>query len=365
MNEPIVIIGAGLAGLSLAIDLARRDIQVVVLERSHFPRQKVCGEYISLESKTYLEWLGIDTSAFPIIKRLRLTSLSGREAHVPLEPGGMGISRWYLDSRLAEIAVSYGVDVRFGVNVRAIQGDSVITAEHGTIRGSFVVGAFGRNNPLGSAKRDTSTTYIGVKYHVKSTAPIDVIEMHVFRGGYCGFSKVEDDLYCLCYLADAQPLKDLSGDLERFERLHLFGNPMLKRRFAEVEKMVGPITTSGMSFGTVGKAAAGQVLLGDAMGFIPPITGNGMSLALRSAANLAPELARLYHTGSDIRTFLGLQDKYVREYLNRRIIKGKFLHRLLKQRFLSDFLLFSLLKTFPLAGKLLARQATGKEIIRP
>ena len=71
-QEAIVVIGGGLAGLSLSIQLAKAGYKVVLFEKEKYPFHKVCGEYISLESWNFIEQLGLPLSNMnlPIIKKL-------------------------------------------------------------------------------------------------------------------------------------------------------------------------------------------------------------------------------------------------------------------------------------------------------
>jgi len=58
-NQPVVIAGAGPAGTSLAIRLARLGLPVTLVERYKFPRQKLCGEFISPECLLHFDELGV------------------------------------------------------------------------------------------------------------------------------------------------------------------------------------------------------------------------------------------------------------------------------------------------------------------
>jgi flavin-dependent dehydrogenase len=73
------IIGGGLAGLCLSIQLADRGISVVVFEKNKYPFHKVCGEYISMESRDFLVGLGLDYDALklPVINKLGISSEQG------------------------------------------------------------------------------------------------------------------------------------------------------------------------------------------------------------------------------------------------------------------------------------------------
>ena len=77
----VAIIGGGLGGLSLAIQLARKNFSVILFEKEKYPFHKVCGEYISLESWDFLVSLGLelDKMNLPIIKKLVVTSPNGKK----------------------------------------------------------------------------------------------------------------------------------------------------------------------------------------------------------------------------------------------------------------------------------------------
>jgi flavin-dependent dehydrogenase len=97
----ISIIGGGLAGLTLAIQLADAGISCVLFEKNKYPFHKVCGEYISMESWDFVERLGLDLEKMdlPLIKRLNVSSPSGKLLKHELDLGGFGISRFLLDGK--------------------------------------------------------------------------------------------------------------------------------------------------------------------------------------------------------------------------------------------------------------------------
>ena len=108
----VVIIGGGLAGLTSALDLAKRGKQVAVIEKNTFPQHKVCGEYVSNEVLPYLTQLGVSIplEKLPKISNLRLGTTMGRKLEVGLPLGGFGISRYLLDDILYQAALSASVE---------------------------------------------------------------------------------------------------------------------------------------------------------------------------------------------------------------------------------------------------------------
>ena len=105
------IIGGGLAGLTLAVQLADAGHTVVLFEKEKYPFHKVCGEYISMESYDFLERLGIPLSTMhlPMIKEIKISAPNGDSLSRPLDLGGFGLSRYTLDAALAALAVKKGV----------------------------------------------------------------------------------------------------------------------------------------------------------------------------------------------------------------------------------------------------------------
>ncbi len=109
----IAIIGGGLGGLTLSIQLARQGRSVVLFEKETYPFHKVCGEYVSMESWNFLTRCGINLSALklPKITELHISAPNGKLITQRLGQGGFGVSRHYLDHLLFEEAKRAGVKV--------------------------------------------------------------------------------------------------------------------------------------------------------------------------------------------------------------------------------------------------------------
>src|SRR6185369_3864089 len=118
----VTIIGGGLAGLALSIQLAKAGYLVAVFEKEKYPFHKVCGEYISLESWNFLEEHGIPLSDWnlPIIKKLLISAPNGKILEHDLPLGGFGISRFKLDAALASVAKANGVTLVEEVKVNQV-----------------------------------------------------------------------------------------------------------------------------------------------------------------------------------------------------------------------------------------------------
>lgn len=303
------IIGGGLSGLCLAIQLADHGMAVAVFEKNDFPAHKVCGEYISMESHDFLYSLGLPLKTWnlPSITQLGISSEQGFMLNAPLSLGGFGISRYTLDHELYLLAVKKGVKVFRNCKVQNVNRD---TADHATIetaeglyKARLVCGSYGKYTPaFMRAKKDYTAkqhhkNYIGVKYHIKTDLPHHRIELHNFTDGYCGISKVDKDWYCLCYLSSAENLQKNNNDIARMEKNVLYKNPYLERYFTSSQFVNRqPLVISNIQFSKKQAHSSQVLLLGDAAGAISPLCGNGMSMGMRASKILASEIG-LYVDG--------------------------------------------------------------------
>ena len=181
----VAIVGGGLAGLSLSIQLAKQGHRVIVFEKEEYPFHKVCGEYISLESWDFLISLGLELQQMnlPIITRLQVSATNGKIIQQKLPLGGFGISRYLLDFALVQIARSVGVIVEENMKVNNVifanNKFSIDTTQH-NYSAKVVSGSYGKRSNLDIkwkrkftvAAKNKLNNYIGVKYHIKTVRSI-------------------------------------------------------------------------------------------------------------------------------------------------------------------------------------------------
>ncbi len=300
----MAIVGGGLAGLALAIQLARGPYSVVLFEKEEYPFHRVCGEYISLESWDFLNFLGVDLAAFqvPVIRKLQVSSVSGKLLEQQLPLGGFGISRYLLDATLAGLARQAGVRIEENTRVNDMEYNGneymILTSKQGC-SAKIACGSFGKRSnldirwkrPFSNAVKNKLNNYIGVKYHIQTDFPSDTIALHTFKKGYCGLAKVEGDKYNLCYLTTADNLQKCGNSIEEMEFNILGQNPHLQRIFRESKKIsTTPVTISQISFEKKSHVEQHILMLGDAAGMITPLCGNGMSMALHASKIAAMQI---------------------------------------------------------------------------
>ncbi len=336
---PCGIIGGGLGGLCLAIQLAEKGVEVVLFEKNAYPQHKVCGEYISMESWDFLTGLGVplDGLNLPKINQLGVSSESGFMLESPLALGGFGISRYSLDHYLCALARQKGVVIYENCKVLDVKivDDllSQIMTSQGVFSAKIVCGSFGKYAPnfakLTSENTAQRPNYIGVKYHIKTDLAANRIELHNFKDGYCGMSKVDNDRFCLCYLSKSSNLQASGNDLKAMEAKILHKNPFLKRVFTESEFLFDkPMVISNVYFHPKATYLNGIFMLGDAAGAITPLCGNGMSMAMRASKLLATLLVFYFDGQLEKADLIKQYDRVWQANFRSRIWAGQYLQHL-------------------------------------
>lgn len=345
----VVIIGGGLAGLVSSIELALRGFSVIVIERKHYPFHRVCGEYVSNEVRPYLVGLGLRINELGVkeIQRFCFTSPSGRVLETDLDLGGFGISRYKMDYALYELSQKVGVKFVLGETVENVEFVNeecqVKTNNDHYFQAKVVLGSFGKNSKMDKVlDRDFThkkSPYVGIKYHIRTNFPQDLIALHNFQDGYCGISAIEGDRYCLCYLTTRDNLRQ-HGSIAEMERTVLWQNPHLKRIFTESEFLYEkPEVINEFSFSPKKVVENHILMVGDAAGLITPLCGNGMALAIH-AGKIAAELSTEFLAGKISRQ--ELENKYQRTWNKQfatRLWIGRNIQRLFGDKWLSELTL--------------------------
>jgi menaquinone-9 beta-reductase len=370
----VAIIGGGIAGLSLAIELSSAGISTCVFEKEKYPFHKVCGEYVSMESFPYLKrsGLALENYSLPRIRKLHVTSSDGSELYHPLHPGGFGISRHLLDNLLCERARSAGATIMEGTRVSSFRENAsgfLLESSAGSFSSRLLAGAHGkRSNPdrlLGrnfiSGPGRKKSSWIAVKYHIRTSLSPDTIELHNFSEGYCGVSAIEEDRFCLCYLTRTGNLSNNSGSIEQMEKNVLTRNPFLKKHLEKSERLyTEPLVISQVSFAPKSACEGNVLMTGDSAGLIAPVCGNGMSMAFRSSQLLSGYII-LYIQGKIGRdTLMNEYSKRWRALFMNRVLAGRFIQALMGREYITGLTL-RLLNHSPALTRKLVSLSHGDE----
>lgn len=310
----VIIVGAGPAGSSAALLLAQQNLRVLLLEKSRFPRAKLCGEFLSPETLPIFARLGVQERLFAagaqVINRWTLFAPDGRGIDIPMswiagaEGHAVGISRAAMDALLLDRAREAGVEVREGLHVSSQLardgGLTIVTGKSGAHAERFaarlVINAAGRSRlftPTNQQRpsRLGESRVFGCKVHLRGVEGLDGRgELFFFRDGYGGMSHVEGGRTNLCFLTTERTLRAAKGDRQRLLELTLMTNPAARRRLSGATVDGEWLGTGPITYGRQ-PATPGVLSIGDAGAFIDPFTGSGMLLAL-SSGELAARVVR-------------------------------------------------------------------------
>ena len=155
MEKDLIIIGGGPSGLSTALHLAKYaphlTQRILILEKEHYPRLKLCAGGLVIDAERILEHLGLDVSEIPHVDSDSIRfdfAGSGINIRVPKRHALRVIRRDEFDHWLARQVESKGIEIRQGITVKKISPDSegvTIETDQGEFRATLVVGADGSN----------------------------------------------------------------------------------------------------------------------------------------------------------------------------------------------------------------------------
>jgi geranylgeranyl reductase family protein len=336
----VVIIGGGPAGAATALALARRGVDVVLLDRARFPREKLCGDFLHPLGTAALERLGVLDEVLPraqVLRGMLIVSPQGREVFARFAGGaGLSLSRAVLDDVVLRAAQRAGTLVRTGMAARAVtrHGDQWhVSTDRGTLEARLLVGADGLHSRVAVAAGLRDRTRRDGRYalgiYVRGLPAHEGFgEMHLGREVYCGVSVFPDGQANVTMVVPKAAIRarhdgaphGLARDildqmLAAFPRLY----PRVRTAVTSREmRAVGPLTPTG---GPV--VGDGVLLVGDAAAFTDPLTGQGVSLALTAAPVAARTIADALRRG-DLRA--AALAPYARWHHHRLVGLRRFLH---------------------------------------
>jgi flavin-dependent dehydrogenase len=361
----VAIAGAGPAGAALAFWLARRGAHVVLLDAAGFPRDKICGEYLSPESWSVLDRMDLASeiarSGYHPIRLVRITTPRGRvvEAEVagPDSPPGIGLSRSVLDALIVRQARAAGAGV---VEHTRVSGPIVadgrvvgVFARHAAqgaleIRARVTIAANGRFSAL---VRQTGQTqirnrsrarYFGLKQHLilteaETSEPPGTVGLHLVPGAYGGTCLIEGSLTNFCALLPESAVRRHRGNLDQVVRSCLGANPVLARIVEAGSAASVWKTVAGVRVEVSKPWLPGIFYAGDCQGTVDPLGGQGMTMALTGAELLVPYVERALVAAPDVAG--ALQRAAVaawRRRFDRRVRLCRLLHHALVNPMLID-----------------------------
>ena len=295
----LIVVGAGPAGSACAITAVRSGVRVLLLEKDNFPRQKVCGEFVSAESLGLLRGLLEDNrfGSCPRVVSSRIF-LDNKTLTLPISPAAQSIPRFNLDAALWQAAQQAGAIAQENMAVSKVRRNDLfqVLAGKNTFTAKAVVNTTGRWSKLTQFDVTDKGKWLGLKAHFTEAAPPQSVDLYFFPGGYCGVTPVGPNSINACAMVRA----DVAHSLEEV----FAQQPQLRQRSRAWKPLFPAVTTSPLYFREPETESDGMLLAGDSAGFIDPFAGDGISLALQSgtlaAKSITPFLQERMFPGASL-----------------------------------------------------------------
>lgn len=334
-----VVVGAGPAGTMTARGLAMTGAKVLLVEKSVFPRYKVCGCCLNPRSLGFLQSAGLGSLVTECGgERLNSVNIAsgGRISKVPL-PGGIAVSRSTLDAALVDQARKAGVVFLHQTTVKlgTIEKDHHFlrlkqSGEERLVQTSFVVDSSGLGGKITDDVEEevssNSRIGAGVLIDHQGDYPAGSIYMACGTGGYVGLVRVERNQLDVATAFDPQAVKAAGG-------LGSLAEIILKEAGFPAIPGLAEQPWKGTPFLTRRRESLAEHRLfriGDAAGYVEPFTGEGMAWAFASAAAVAPIIRRGLDSGNVDEAQVAWQHAY-RDQIARRQFVCRWASRVLRR----------------------------------
>ncbi len=318
LEADVLVVGAGPGGSATAYHLARRGVDVLMVDKATFPREKVCGDGLTPRAVKALWDMGIDTSdpGFARTGYLRTYGADGYKLDLPwptirsFPSFGLVMSRFDFDHLLAQKAVKAGATFQQGVEATEARQEggwvtgAVLKDADGNereVRARYVIAADGASSKLGGrlgVTRDpTRALGIAARRYYRSPRPFEpVLEAFLTLPGGGGFMPGYGWVF---FLPDGV-LNVGAGLMSTFKQFQGVSAQKVFDTFVQAlppewelteENALGPVRSGPLPTGLNRRPSAvpGMLLVGDAAGMVNPFNGEGISSAMESG-QLAAEL---------------------------------------------------------------------------
>ncbi len=305
IETDVLVVGGGVAGAATARLLAERGHPVILLDRAHFPRDKPCGEGVMPTGVRLLDRLGV-LAKVPSEQRHILRGVgfvvNGRDRVCGDFPDvgegftlGLGVKRLVLDHQVLEHARAHpGVEVRESeqaIDACWARGEPAEVSTPGArYRARVVVGADGIHSlirrRLGLELPHGRRQRYGIRAHLtfRQGQPLpDYVMVYGDALAECYTTPVSETELEVALLVERSRMKAFAGRLESAFDAYLQSLPHL-RELVRGGQRTSPVLACGpFDVGVRSRVSDRAILVGDAGGYLDPITGEGISLALQGA----------------------------------------------------------------------------------
>jgi flavin-dependent dehydrogenase len=306
MAHDVTVIGGGPAGSAAAIRLARSGRRVCLYEKSHFPRAKLCGGFLSSEGLTDLDDLEVlaplRRAGAVSLHRTVVASTSGMTIETALPQEALSVSRDILDDLLLQKARQAGVDVQEGVDGLS-QTEKTPYKVIATGRLGFLRENLSRLE-LTPWYASPSIPYFGIQALFENVQGVtDQVELDLVESGYVGLARQRNGIN-VCALTTQKTLERWGPSLDNVMAHFADENPVLQAHLKEAKRIGSWITVGPVRLGIRQLAHDHTFYIGDAACVVDPFAGEGMSIGLYSSNLLVRALDR--KDSSPMKTYAAL-----------------------------------------------------------
>jgi len=314
----VAIIGGGPAGSMAAIYLSRFGLEVCLIEKKKFPRDVLCGEFLSEEVTALLKDLKLFDEFLELkpvlISRFKSVNESGTEIRSNLSFTAYTLKRSLFDNFLLNEAINSGVKVYQPAEADFIGREDnkflveIIkqnNKEDILVGVKKVIAAYGKQNGFDKKlKRDfitSSSGLNGIKFHIPNYSiknyPADEISIYTAKDIYCGMNTISEIETTLCALEKRTNVKTSPRKriLKLLESNKNFGD-LFEPGFENMLNDLPIYGTGNIYFGRRNIVENHIFMIGDAAGVIAPLAGDGIGMAFQSA-KLISSLLSDYNKG--------------------------------------------------------------------
>jgi len=295
-SRDVAIIGAGPAGCTAAMILARAGWSVQIIEQHRFPRDKVCGECISALGIDIARRIGVADSLLRLgavqLRASKLIAPNGEAATIELPRPMWGLSRCAMDACLLEAARESGARLLQPARCeKIVPGRSPGLIVRDLASNAIQSLAASRLLICDGKGLTSSSAELGIKAHfVHVDGEAGAISLFGVAGHYVGVAPIEQNRWNVAMSVPAARVAQFRGDLDAmFDRLKL-ENVALARVFRNARRAGSWLASPLPRFAVESQWMDGTIPLGNAAAALDPIGGEGIGLAMQSAEIAAREL---------------------------------------------------------------------------
>ena len=352
MNQfDIVIVGAGPAGCTLALALKNSGLRVALLDKSEFPRDKVCGDAIPYEAYQTLKQIDekyfrqlYEISDKSMIRFNRLITPNNQDFTVEWTTKAFNCKRIVLDNELfnwvktdTETAIFENTTFK---NAAYENGIWTIETNKNVFKSKFLIGAGGANCPISKRiakiKLDRKHHSGAVRAYYKDIEGLndnvnEIYFIKEYSDSYFWIFPVGNNIYNVGFGLLSQTIADQQLNLrELFEDI-IQNSPNLKERFQKAERL-DKVKGFGIPLGGSRKipiSGEGFLLIGDAASLVEPVGGHGIGTGIWSGKIAADFIQKAFQSQDFSKDFMYQYDIEIERTIGKRLANQAKLQRIL------------------------------------